>query len=143
MQSRNDEAFEDSNFSESYHEYLTDIKSEERKLKRLEKIQELCKKPEPIITEPIPDTEPDYNFREYLGAKKSYSFFLQHLGDLVLPKKLEEYKYESYKWMRNRKNSLKSGVITLGLKELDEYVDTFCMWKFSSFIKDSYEQQYK
>jgi|LakMenEpi03Aug12_release.lakeMendotaPanAssembly.Ray.scaffolds.fasta_scaffold440468_3 hypothetical protein len=144
MQSRNDEAYEDSNYSESYHEYLTDIKSEERKLKRLQKIQELGNKPEPKITQPIPDTEPDYNFREYLGAKKSYSFFLlqnRYLEDFRLPKKLEEYKCESYKWMLNKKNSLRSGVITFRLKELDEYVDTFSIWKFSSFVKRSYGQK--
>lgn len=138
MQSRNAEAFEESNYSESYHEYIRDINSEERRIKRVQKIQELCKKPEPIkeAIQPIP--EPDNNFESYLGAKKSYSFFLlqnRYLDNIVLPKKLEEYKCESYKWMRNKKNSLKSGVITLGLKELDEYVDTFSVWKFSSFVK--------
>lgn len=119
MQSRNAEAFEESNYSESYHEYLADIKSEERKLKRLHIIEEyenIRKKTEEepelnfITTTPVQEPEPDFAF---LSKSEPIKF--------IEPE--------------NIKSRFRSGSGKYPSLDLDECVNSFFIWKYADTIK--------
>lgn len=147
MQSRNAEAFEESNYSESYHEYLADIRSEPRKLKRLQIIEELNTKQEEEEIKGEDISEEVNTFLHLKHYKKQE--FHKKLSDVIdrtdlpklkgiysiwerylepLPKII--YKNDKYqKWKSNRKNTLMFGTINFNNTELDEGVDNFSVWK--------------